>query len=299
MTKQEILAGLRACAKKLGRAPKQSDLLKMTKITRYWITRHFTDVMDAYREAGILRLGAPHRIDSLTLLEDWVRVARKVGRPPTRTDYLNQGKYSAMPFFRLCGQWSRVPEYLRAFARDRHLEEKWGDVLKMIEGRAKAASARVSGQIDLRSAEPGSAGLTNACLSNKASEDMPVAVRRGRRPGVRVDRPVYGTPCSLLGLRYEPVNELGVIYVFGILAPRLGLQVERMQQAFPDCEAVREVEPGKWQRVRIEFEYASRNFEYHNHRSDGCDMIVCWTHNWPGCPKGLEVIELQRMVRGV
>src|SRR5258708_3200001 len=233
MTKQEILAGLRACAKKLGRAPKQSDLLKMTKITRYWITRHFTDVMDAYREAGILRQGAPHRIDSLTLLEDWVRVARKVGRPPTRTDYLNQGKYSAMPFFRLCGQWSRVPEYLRAFARDRHLEEKWGDVLKMIEGRAKAASARVSGQIDLRSAEPGSAGLTNACLSNKAGEDMPVAVRRGRRAGGAAGRPGYGTPGSLLRLRYEPGNELGLLYFFRILAPGLRRQVEREKPGLP------------------------------------------------------------------
>jgi hypothetical protein len=28
----------------------------------------------------------------------------------------------------------------------------------------------------------------------------------------------------------------------------------------------------------------------HNHRE--CDIIVCWTHNWPECP--LEVIELKK-----
>ncbi len=81
--------------------------------------------------------------------------------------------------------------------------------------------------------------------------------------------------------------------------PRLGLHVERMQQAFPDCEAVREVEPDRWQRVRIEFEYASRNFQEHRHHPEGCDVIVCWTHNWDECPKELEVIELKRIVRGL
>src|SRR5258707_1292135 len=127
---------------------------------------------------------------------------------------------------------------------------------------------------------------------SRAHEAMPrTALPTLRRRGVRVDRPVYGRPCSLLGLRYEPVNELGVVYVFGMVAPRLGLQVERMQQAFPDCEAVREVGPGRWQRVRIEFVYASRNFLHTNHRSGGCDMIVCWTHNWPECPKELEEVE--------
>jgi len=44
------------------------------------------------------------------------------------------------------------------------------------------------------------------------------------------------------------------------VASKLGFEVERIQQAFPDCEAMREVAPGKWQREKIEFEYASRNF---------------------------------------
>jgi hypothetical protein len=314
MTKQEILASLRECAAKLGRAPKQADLRKMTKITRHWILRHFTDVTDAYREAGILRVGAPHRIDTQTLLEDWVKVARSVKRLPSRSDYLNQGKYSGVPFFRLCGQWSRVPDYLRAFARERRLEGKWGDVLKMIGSRGKAVSQVVWAKPPAGPTDPTNTALSNdvgfsnvnhvndnhANHANRANEDVPpTALPALRRRGVRVDRPVYGRPCSLLGLRYEPVNELGVVYVFGMVAPRLGLQVERMQQAFPDCEAVREVGPGRWQRVRIEFEYASRNFLPHNHRSGGCDMIVCWTHNWPECPKELEVIELQRIVRGM
>ncbi len=41
---------------------------------------------------------------------------------------------------------------------------------------------------------------------------------------------------------------------------------------------------GTLERVRIEFEYQSRNFHTHGHPVDGCDVIVCWEHNWPDLP---------------
>jgi hypothetical protein len=36
----------------------------------------------------------------------------------------------------------------------------------------------------------------------------------------------------------------------------------------------------------------------HGHDPKGCDIIVCWRHNWKKCPKNLEVIELGPMVMG-
>ncbi len=80
-------------------------------------------------------------------------------------------------------------------------------------------------------------------------------------------------------------------------AHRLGFRVLSLQSGFPDCEAMREVQPGKWQRVRIEFEFFSRNFKEHGHDPDLCDVIVCWQHNWPNCPPHLEVVELSRVVK--
>jgi hypothetical protein len=59
-----------------------------------------------------------------------------------------------------------------------------------------------------------------------------------------------------------------------------------------DCEAKREVVPGKWEDVLVEFEFESRNFKEHRHDPAGCDVMVCWRHNWPDCPEWLEVIEL-------
>ena len=56
------------------------------------------------------------------------------------------------------------------------------------------------------------------------------------------------------------------------------------------------VDIGKWQRVRIEFEFESRNFRDHGHSPDGCDVIVCWQHNWRECPENIEVIELKSVI---
>jgi hypothetical protein len=89
----------------------------------------------------------------------------------------------------------------------------------------------------------------------------------------------------------SPMNEAGVIYLFGVMAERLGYVVMRIQPGFPDCEAMRRIEEDRWQRVRIEFEYESRNFLKHMHEANECDLIVCWTNNWPECP--LEVLELR------
>jgi hypothetical protein len=78
------------------------------------------------------------------------------------------------------------------------------------------------------------------------------------------------------------------------MSGQLGFLVLRIQTEFPDCEAMRVVGENRLQMVRIEFEFQSRNFLRHMHEPAGCDLIVCWEHNWPECP--LEVIELKKAV---
>jgi hypothetical protein len=112
---------------------------------------------------------------------------------------------------------------------------------------------------------------------------------------LREDQPVYGMPLLPTPLSHSPTNELGVVFLFGAVARELGFMVMRIQAAFPDCEAMYEVEPGRWQRVRIEFEFESRNFVSHMHEVEGCDLIVCWNHNWKNCP--LAVLELKTLPR--
>jgi hypothetical protein len=110
------------------------------------------------------------------------------------------------------------------------------------------------------------------------------------------DRPVMGAPMNVGPLANEPVNEMGVMCLFVLLAERLGFIIDVIRSQYPDCEARYEVEPGRWQRVWIEFEFESVSFRYHRHNPEGCDIIVCWRHNWLGCPKKLVVVELSRVI---
>jgi hypothetical protein len=282
MTKEEVLAGLKKCAQKLGRTPTLAEIRRMTRITDYLVHKHFATLAQALREAGLEARGVGHPVDTLSLLEDWGRLARKLGRPPSFMEYRKEGLYGANSVLLRCGAWSRVGERFRKEMSARKTKHEWADVLAMI--------ARWHGSTTAE----GRRKMRNSRRSERVVHDEPQPRRK-----IRPDRPLYGPPSKMAGLRYEPVNESGVMYAFGRLAEKLGFEVERIQTAFPDCEAMREVAAGKWQRVKIEFEYASRNFYDHKHSPTGCDLIVCWVHNWPECPENLEVIELRRVVRGM
>ena len=104
---------------------------------------------------------------------------------------------------------------------------------------------------------------------------------------------LYGEPFSLEPMATVPTNEAGVMFLFATLARELGYVVIKVQKAFPDCEAFRRLENGRWQRVRIEFEFTSRNFVLHGHDAKGCELLVCWENDWRDCP--LEVVELKRI----
>ena len=145
-----------------------------------------------------------------------------------------------------------------------------------------------------------SGDLVIGTSGDRKIEAASAELRPSQNPGltardIKKDRPVMGEPFDRSPMTNAPVNELGVMVLFGMVAAGLGLQVESVQGKFPDCLAKRQVAPGKWQHLRIEFEYESKNFKLHGHDPKGCDMIVCWRHNWKECPAEIEVVELCRM----
>jgi hypothetical protein len=115
----------------------------------------------------------------------------------------------------------------------------------------------------------------------------------------RVKKVEYGEPIDFLGLRHAPLNEQGVVYLFGMLSRQLGFVIEAVRTDFPDCEGKREIrgKKGKWERVAIEFEYKSSNFKEHGHNPDECDVIVCWENDWKECP--IEVISLKEIMKEI
>jgi Homing endonuclease associated repeat len=328
----EILSAIRAVAHQLGRAPTRAEFTRLSGISHFQVLARFPSLREAIRRAGFEPNPQGLRISSAALLEDWCRVARKLRCLPSRSQYLRHGRYSAGVFSLRFGSWTAIQRSFLNFARDNDNDGQWKDVLELIVTDNNEEKASPGNGMSL---SPGSiakdayrpaplppplagqkcvtqlvlAMIVDLLAPAHVSPDGPAASRHSKLSTYQLtqlptssllrDRPVLGAPLSLPGLAYEPANESGVVFLFGMLAHRLGFQVESLQAGFPDCEAARQIQPGKWQRVRIEFEYESRNFLLHRHPPEACDVIVCWRHNWPECPETLDVVELRKFVRQV
>ncbi len=107
---------------------------------------------------------------------------------------------------------------------------------------------------------------------------------------------IVGDLINFRGLVYSPLNENGVIFLFGKVIEDLNMYIEEIKPGFPDCLGRRFTGKG-WELVSIEFEYKSSNFKDHKHDPSKCDLIVCWEHDWVDCP--LEVIELREEIKGL
>ncbi len=107
---------------------------------------------------------------------------------------------------------------------------------------------------------------------------------------------IYGDPIEFRGVRHAPVDVGGVIFLFGMVARELGFNVEALSSGFPRCEAKRQVSPGKWLRLRIDFEHESRQFRDAGRNPAACDLIVCWRDTWPDRPSSMDVLSLERVL---
>lgn len=275
--KRQILSSIKAVAKHYGRAPSRTEFISHSGIALRCVLQWFSTWNDAVRAAGLRPYAVNVRIDDARLLQDWAKVVRKNRSLPPRRFYLLHGKYNPGTLANRFGGYSSVPEAFRDFAEGKR---EWADVLALLPipiGGARALKGR----------------------SSRANNGSPSTLSPGRTWSAELDgQPIYGNPAPFPCLQHEPINEQGVVLLFGMLAEKLGYIVESIQKGFPDCEAKRRIGPDRWQRVRIEFEYESKNFRDHAHPIDGCDLIVCWRHNWPKCPKHLEILELSSLVKG-
>ena len=177
--------------------------------------------------AGAARVQAAEtrsgRVEMEPLFKDWAEIVRSLKRTPTVLEYEQYSRYSVSPLRTRFNIWGNVAEGLRQYAQEQEWAAEWADVLEIIATR----NDDVAGQEKMSAT-----GL----------------VRSGGHKRM-LDRPVYGPPVRRDPLAYGPVNEAGVVFLFGVMAERLGFIVTRMQTEFPDCEAMWEVEEDRWQRV--------------------------------------------------
>jgi hypothetical protein len=79
-----------------------------------------------------------------------------------------------------------------------------------------------------------------------------------------------GPAFDTLDLLFEPVDEMGVVYIFARHHRNIGFPfIVKLRRKFPDAIAI----DTKGERKSIELEFKASNF---NHDPKGCDFIVCW-----------------------
>lgn len=281
VTKQQILAAIQECAAKLGRVPTHNELAKLAGVSRRVVRRLFGTYTRALRECNMEIKGGGRKVEMEDLFRDWAGVVRKLNKLPTLFEYEELSRYSQAPLMSRFGTWSRVPSGLKQYAEEKGGTEDWNDVLAMIEAGKQGTGDRAVWQ-------------ERAIWLDKAAWPGPANENPIRGPIILRDRPIYGRVMRPYPLICAPVNEMGVVFLFGAVAERLGFWVLRIQTEYPDCEALRMIDEERCQLVKIEFEKESRNFLKHMHLASECDLIVCWKHNWPECP--LEVVELKTVL---
>jgi len=265
MTKQEVLAVIVECTERLGHVPSRNELRKHAKLSRQHIRRHFGTYTQALRECNLEKRGVGRRLGMALLFADWAGIVRALKKLPTVHEYEDMSKYSQRPLLARFRTWAQTPVGLKLYAEENGLAEEWKDVLEIVEEQNR--------------------------LKKRGPLTSTSTVKANSAPRILTDRPMLGPLMRPYPLLCGPTNESGVVYLFGAVAASLGFVMLRIQTEFPDGEGLRLVAPDRWQRVRIEFEYESRNFLRHLHQVSECDVIVCWEHNWPDCP--LEVVELK------
>lgn len=263
-TQAQILQEIQRVATHLGKKSLSiAEFSKYGKISAATVSNRFGSWNDAVQAAGlepidpIERARSTPSISEEELLLDLIRLYNETGRPPTKALINAKGKYSDFPY-----------------------RKKWGSHKKAYMVARKRFPDKVGSQSTTH--QPSQAGHEIKIVP----ETIKPKISRKRRI-------VFGEPINFRGLRFAPVNEQGVVYLFGMISHELGFLIESIRTEFPDCEGKRcfDKQDNRWEHVRIEFEYKSSHFKEHGHNENDCDIIVCWIHNWEECP--VEVLELR------
>jgi hypothetical protein len=188
-------------------------------------------------------------------------------------------------FLKATAELRRVPTRLQLARRTTHTEEafsrKFGGYA---EFKRQAIRHILASEKELELSIQGLLEEEQVKLGKKHSAPIPPAPHEHGR---------------MLGFRqfaHVPTYEQEVVALFSAVAGELGFEILSMREAFPDCKAQRRSGVrGRYKECRIEFEFRSRDYVTHKHPTNGCDLIVCWEHNWEGCP--IEVLELSKEIR--
>ena len=269
-TKESLISELRSLADRLQKKSiSRAEFIRETGISEWHVQRHFDSWNQFVTEAGLQPTDVS-RIPDQELMEAMYQAYVAERGITTRLRFRKVAKYSEWVYTRRWGKWENVLLEFRHWAEISHPDFPYFDQLPT---------------------PPTDRPVLPENASSEEAPELAVWTPKGGR--------LYGPILNFRGLQHAPINEQGVVFLFGMVAFALGFVVESVATGFPDCEAKRRVDRGgnKWERVRIEFEYQSRTFREHGHDPTQCDIIICWEDNWPESP--VEVLELKSAIEAL
>lgn len=274
-TKDEIIKEIQRVASKLKVDSLTKAIFEQNKTADFSISTihyHFGSWNEAIKESGLKPIESTEvlskikrNLDENELLLDLIRLFKEYKKEPTQSLVNAKGKYSIRPY---CKRWNNLTN---AFL---------------------IAKKKFPSEFEIP------LGSTINCNSSKndtniENDIIPPTIK----PKKLKSRLIFGEPINFRGLRFAPVNEQGVVYLFGMISHELGYMIESIRTEYPDCEGKRcfDKKANQWEHIKIEFEYKSSNFKEHNHNPDGCDVIVCWINDWQDSP--VEILELRAVIK--
>lgn len=272
-TREGIIETLRNVAANLGRNTlSKRDVQPHLALST--VNRYFGSLGNALEATGLRRTapgsnlkGHGSTYTDEDLFASIFVVEQQTGQEPGYNAYQAHGQYSMRPFVDRFGKWPDVLAQYRLWKADQ-----------------PHAAGKLASEHPLEDApEP-----QPSRLAAQAVRPATTMSRRGRQ---------YGEFIHFRGLTHAPMNELGVVFLFGMVSRELEFEIEALGAAFPDCEGKHLCDPKnkQWESVQIEFEFKASNFLEHGHNVEQCDVIVCWENDWPDCP--VEVVELRSEIQ--
>jgi hypothetical protein len=274
--RQYIINEFKRISEELGKKSiPRKDFLKNSDVSEWHILRLFGSYNEAVIAAGLKPIPKPTRPAQEEIFEEMFRVFSETGGVCSALEFGRKSKYSRDLPARVFGSWDKAllsfAEWMRLSGRD-------------IQGLSEVLKRKK---------------FFKLTMTEETSQIKPESSLLEQLPYKSIGGGRYGSFINFRGLQHAPINEQGVVFLFGMICFELGFAVEAIRPGFPDCEAKRRIDKRKdqWERVRIEFEFQSRSFRDHGHNPADCDLIVCWEHDWPECP--LEVIELKTAIQSL
>lgn len=246
------------------------EFCSATGISRHRIQKIFDGWREACKLAGLQPNYDSVKIDDNTLFKEMERVFLGQNRICTSLKFVKLSKYSITPYRGRFGKWENILIEFRKWLENNKIDFKY---INDLPSKSEKNTFKSENNINIKS----SAGID---WQSKGGT-------------------TYGSFLNFRGLLHAPLNEQGVVFLFGMICKELGIMVESIRTGYPDCEAKRCINKNqdKWEKVTIEFEFASSNFKGYGHNPKDCNIIVCWEHDWQECP--IEVIELKSAIKSL